>query len=157
MPNQHDDGGGSWSADLPAGRAVTLDEFYDYLRTTTNRDGRPYEAASISAYLGPAKALDDHPSPYTAKLSRYAEVKGRPTTLSADFIDDLLQVTGGGKARDFEAARDHAIIRTLRSEGIRRQKVLSMVMHTLPAALIRTPCSAWCRSKALESREMAGW
>jgi hypothetical protein len=33
-----------------------------------------------------------------------------------------LAVTGGGRARDFLAARDHAIIRILRSEGIRRGK-----------------------------------
>jgi integrase len=81
----------------------------------------------------------DHPHPYTAGLNRYAEVKGKPQTLSAEFIDDLLEVTGGGKTRDFETARDHAIIRILRSEGIRRQELLSMVMHTLPADLIKNP------------------
>lgn len=80
-----------------------------------------------------------HPTPYTAALNRYAEVKSRPKTLSADFIDDLLDVTGGGQARDFETARDHAIIRILRSEGIRRLERLSMVMHTLPADLISNP------------------
>jgi site-specific recombinase XerD len=77
-----------------------------------------------------------HPSPYTDDLNRYAEVRGKPKTLSPGFIDDLLEVTGGGKAHDFENARDHAIIRALRSEGIRRQEVLSMVMHTLPADLL---------------------
>jgi hypothetical protein len=57
----------------------------------------------------------DHPNPYTGdRLNRYAVVKGRPKTLSADFIDELLEVTGGGKARDFETARGHAIIRILR-------------------------------------------
>jgi site-specific recombinase XerD len=80
-----------------------------------------------------------HPSPYTAGLNRYAEVRGRPKTLSPSFVDDLLEVTGSGKARDFETARDHAIIRILRSEGIRRQELLSMVMHTLPADLLRNP------------------
>jgi integrase/recombinase XerD len=80
-----------------------------------------------------------HPSPYTSGLNRYAEVRGRPRTLSHEFIDDLLQVTGGGKARDFEAARDHAIIRILRSEGIRRHELLSMVMYTLPADMIKNP------------------
>jgi hypothetical protein len=35
-------------------------------------------------------------------------------------------VTGAGKARDFETARDHAIIRILRSEGIRRSELLGM-------------------------------
>lgn len=122
-----EDTGSAVRAALPAPRAVTL-------RTTTNRDGRPYEAASISAYLCPAKTLDGwmsangldggftvvdtallnrffrdyydtrgqggthtmqrnliqlfnflkrehgHPTPCTAALNRYAEVKGRPKT-----------------------------------------------------------------------------
>jgi anti-sigma regulatory factor (Ser/Thr protein kinase) len=146
-------------------RAATIDEFDEYLRTTTNEEGRPYEEATISAYVCPAKRLDKwmtgqgidggfttagtkmlnrffrdyynergqggthtlqrnllqlfnflekeyrHPSPYTDGLNRYAEVKGRPKTLGAGFIDDLFEVTGGGKARDFVSARDHAIIR----------------------------------------------
>jgi site-specific recombinase XerC len=80
-----------------------------------------------------------YPNPYKDGLNRYAEVKGRPKTLAADFIDDLLEVTGGGKARDFEMSRDHAIIRILRSEGIRRAELLGMVMHMLPADVIRNP------------------
>lgn len=79
------------------------------------------------------------PSPYGPGLNRYAEVKGRPKTLSAGFISDLLEVTGEGRSRDFETARDHAIIRVLRSEGIRRQELLSMVMHGLPADVIKNP------------------
>ncbi|HXL89459.1 MAG TPA: site-specific integrase [Streptosporangiaceae bacterium] len=81
----------------------------------------------------------NHPHPYTEKLNRYAEVKGKPQTLSGEFIDDLLDVTGAGRARDFENARDHAIIRILRTEGIRRQELLGMVMQTLPADLIKNP------------------
>ena len=180
-------------AAVPDPRSVTLDEFDEYLRTVNNRDGRPYEEATIHAYVYPAKALDawmtasglggdfttvdtamlnryfreyyqargqggthtqqrnliqlfnylqreyGHPSPYAAGLNRYAEVRGRPKTLSPSFVHDLLEVTGGGKARDFETARDHAIIRILRSEGIRRQELLGMVMHTLPADLLRNP------------------
>jgi integrase/recombinase XerD len=65
-------------------------------------------------------------SPYSGDgLNRYAPVKGRPKTLSGVFIDDLLEVTGGGRARDFESSRDHAIIRILRSEGVRRMELLS--------------------------------
>jgi site-specific recombinase XerD len=80
-----------------------------------------------------------HAIPYKTGLNRYADVKGRPKTLSADFIDELLDVTGGGKARDFETARDHAIIRILCGEGIRRQELLGMVMYAMPADLIRNP------------------
>jgi hypothetical protein len=39
----------------------------------------------------------DCPTPYTDGLNRYAEVKGRPKTLGAEFVDDLLEVTGGGR------------------------------------------------------------
>src|ERR1700722_4253083 len=39
-------------------REQTLEEFADYLRTTTNRDGRPYEEATINAYVSPTKHLD---------------------------------------------------------------------------------------------------
>jgi len=174
-------------------RATTLADFEDYLRTRNNRDGRPYEEKTISAYLAPGKNLDgwltangihvdftavstallnryfreyylehgqggthtlqrnliqlfnflarerEHPTPYTDALNRYAEVKGRPKTLGAEFVDDLLEVTGSGRARDFETARDHAIIRILRSEGVRRAELLGMVMHTLPADLIKNP------------------
>jgi site-specific recombinase XerD len=78
-------------------------------------------------------------SPYTDGLNRYAAVKGRPKTLSAEFVDDLLEVTGSGRAREFETARDHAIIRILRSEGIRRAELLGMAMSTLPADVIKNP------------------
>jgi site-specific recombinase XerD len=81
----------------------------------------------------------DHPSPYTESLHRYAEVKGRPKTLGAEFVNALLEITGGGRARDFATARDHAIIRILRSEGIRRAELLGMVMHSLPADVIKSP------------------
>ena len=43
---------------VPDPRSVTLDEFDDHLRTVNNRDGRPYEEATIHAYVYPAKALD---------------------------------------------------------------------------------------------------
>jgi hypothetical protein len=79
-------------------------------------------------------------APYSAgALNRYTPVKGRPKTFSADFIDELLEVTGSGRARDFETAREDAIIRILRSEGIRRAELLEMTMHTLPADVIRNP------------------
>jgi integrase/recombinase XerD len=174
-------------------REATTAEFEDYLRTTTNRDDRPYEEATINAYVSPAKHLDrwmtrteitgdftaagtallnryfreyyrehgqggthtqqrnlrqlfnyleaEHstPTPYTGTLNLYAPVKGRPVTLDAGFVQELLEVTGDGRARDFVNARDHAIIRILRSEGIRRTELLSMVMHSLPADLIKNP------------------
>jgi len=68
-------------AAVPDPRSVTLDEFDEYLRTVNNRDGRPYEEATIHAYVYPAKALDawmtangldsDFTTVDTAMLNRY--------------------------------------------------------------------------------------
>ena len=66
-------------------------------------------------------------------------MKGRLKPLGEEFVDDLLEVTGSGRARDFETARDHAMIRILRSEGICRAELLGMVMYGLPADVIKGP------------------
>ncbi|MGH3156471.1 MAG: hypothetical protein ACRDNF_07855, partial [Streptosporangiaceae bacterium] len=42
----------------PAPRAVTLKEFAGYLRTVTNRDGRPYQSETVSTYVYAGRALD---------------------------------------------------------------------------------------------------
>ena len=79
-----------------------------------------------------------HPSPYTAGLNRYAEVRGRPKTLSPSFVDDLLEVTGGGKARDFSAVsladRGHPAGPPRRAQTICRSPVstLSKDRDTVP-------------------------
>jgi hypothetical protein len=39
-------------------RKATIAEYEDYLRTTTNRDDRPYEEATINAYVSPARHLE---------------------------------------------------------------------------------------------------
>ena len=79
-----------------------------------------------------------HPHPYTPKLNRYAPVTGRPSTLSVQFITDLLHVTGDGKARNFEDAQDYALIRVL-CEGVRRTEVTQMRLADLPADLVSQP------------------
>jgi site-specific recombinase XerD len=80
----------------------------------------------------------DHPHPYTPRLNRYAPVTGRPSTLSVQFITDLLHVTGNGKARTFEDARDYALIRVL-CEGVRRTEVTQIRLTDLPADLVTQP------------------
>jgi hypothetical protein len=62
-------------------RQATLAEFEDYLRTATNREGRPYVETTVSAYVGPGKNLDawltaqgiggDFTDADTALLNRY--------------------------------------------------------------------------------------
>jgi integrase/recombinase XerD len=79
-----------------------------------------------------------HPSPYTDKLHRYAPAKRRPATLAEEFIRDLLELTGDGRARDFENVRDHAIIRVF-TEGPRRTEVAQMEVDDLSADLIARP------------------
>jgi hypothetical protein len=152
-------------------RKMMISEFCEWLRARTNREGRPFQEDTVSAYRDAAVALDawmkkaeleadftgcgtavlnrffadyqaahsqtgtntkqrnlrhlftwlekayGHPHPYTGDLNRYSPVRTRPSTLAQQFIDDLLEVTGGGQARDFAPARDHAMIRML-TEGV---------------------------------------
>jgi integrase/recombinase XerD len=79
-----------------------------------------------------------NPHPYTDDLQRYAPVVTRPVTLAAEFIRDLLEVTGGGRARDFENARDHAIVRML-TEGVRRAELVQQRIDDVPTDPIARP------------------
>jgi hypothetical protein len=76
-----------------------------------------------------------------------------PRRWGAEFTGDVLEVTGGGRARDFATSRDHALIWILRSEGIRRAELLGMVMHSLPADVIKAPL---LRLVPLKSARAAG-
>jgi integrase/recombinase XerD len=173
-------------------RLMAISEFTGWLRERTNKDDRPYQEDTITAYKDAARALHrwmtkqkidedftaadtatlngffadylaehcqtgtntvqrnlahlftwlqevyGHPHPYTAALNRYAPQQKRPSTLDEQFIKDMLAVTGGGKARSFEDARDHAIIRSL-LEGIRRTEVVQQQLEDLSADLLARP------------------
>ena len=173
-------------------RAMMISEFCQWLRSRTNKEKRPFQDETITAYQVAARALDawmtsagldgdftacdtevlnrffrdyraahgqggtntkqrnlrhlftwlehdyDHPHPYTDDLNRYAPVKTRPSTLSVDFIKDLLDATGGGRGRSFEDVRDHALIRLL-CEGLRRTEIVQMRTDDLPADLVLQP------------------
>jgi hypothetical protein len=83
-------------------RQATIAEFEDFLRTTDNRDGRPYEDGSINAYVSPPKNLDawltangidgDFTVADTATLNRYfreyylGHGQGRTHTLQRNLI-----------------------------------------------------------------------
>jgi integrase/recombinase XerD len=84
------------------------------------------------------EAQYDHPHPHTDDLNRYAPARTRPSTLSAEFIKDLLEVTGGGRGRSFADVRDHALIRLL-CEGLRRTEIVQMRLDDLPADLVLQP------------------
>ena len=67
-----------------------------------------------------------------------APAKKRPSTLAQEFIADLLEVTGGGRARRFEDVRDHAMIRVL-TEGVRRTELIQLQTMDLSTDLIAQP------------------
>jgi len=71
-------------------------------------------------------------------MVRYGPVKLRPSTLAEDFIRDLLEVTGGGKATSFADARGHAMIRML-TEGVRREELAQQQITDLSGDLIPRP------------------
>ena len=173
-------------------RRLMISEFRDWLGSRTNRNGRPFQADTISAYADAAIALDtwmtaegidgglhrcdtkmlnrffaayfaghgqggtntkqrnlrhlfswlerehDHPHPYTDDLQRYTPAKTRPSTLAGQFIADLFEVTGNGRARGFEDARDHAMIRML-TEGVRRTELVQQQTCDLPVDVIAQP------------------
>jgi site-specific recombinase XerD len=79
-----------------------------------------------------------HAYPWTAELQRHAPAKKRPSTLAQEFIADLLEVTGGGKARRFVDVRDHAMIRVL-TEGVRRTELIQLQATDLSTDLIAQP------------------
>ncbi|MFD9616683.1 tyrosine-type recombinase/integrase [Streptomyces virginiae] len=76
----------------------------------------------------------EHPHPYAdPKLQRYASPElGKPKTLSAEFVNDCLRLTGNGspRVRDYETVRDHAIIRVL-TEGLRAEEILNLRVQDL--------------------------
>jgi site-specific recombinase XerD len=80
-----------------------------------------------------------HPDPWASHdLMRYGPVKSRPSTLAQDFIRDLLELTGGGRAKSFIDVRDHAIIRML-TEGVRRTELAEIQIGDLSEDLVARP------------------
>jgi integrase/recombinase XerD len=80
-----------------------------------------------------------HADPWASPdLVRYGPAKSRPSTLSEEFIRDLLEVTGGGRGRSFNAVRDHAIIRMF-TEGVRREELAQQQLGDLSEDLIARP------------------
>jgi len=173
-------------------RRLMIGEFGEWLRSRTNRQHRPFQQDTVSAYTETARVLDrwmteqgeegdftacdtallnrffaayhaahgqggtntrqrnlrhlftwleqvyQHPHPYTDGLHRYSPAKVQPSTLAHGFINDLLEVTGGGRARGFGDARDHAMIRML-TEGVRRTELVQQQTDDLSADLIAQP------------------
>jgi hypothetical protein len=126
---------GKIDEDFTACDTAMLNRFFaGYLKTHTQGGTNTLQRnlAHLFAWL---EEVYDHPNPYSAGLNRYAPAKRRPATLAEEFINDLLEITGGGRARGFEDIRDHAIIRTF-TEGVRRTELAQMEVSDLSPDLI---------------------
>lgn len=125
-------------ADFTACDTALLNRFFaEYLRGHTQGGTNTLQRnlAHLFAFLD---EVYDYPTPYGPRLNRYAPEKKRPATLAQDFIKDMLEVTGNGRARDFESIRDHAIIRVF-TEGVRRTELTQMQVEDLSADLMARP------------------
>jgi site-specific recombinase XerD len=132
MTSQHIEG------DFTTCDTGTLNRFFRDYHAAHTLGGTNTKQRNLRHLFNWLEAAYGHPHPYTDDLNRYAPVKGKPSTLSLDFIKDLLEVTGGGKAKDFPGTRDHALIRVL-TEGPRRTEVTQMRMEDVPLDLVLEP------------------
>ena len=121
--------------DFTACDTALLNRFFRDYNDAHTRGGTNTKQRNLRHLFTWLEADYDHPHPYTDELNRYAPAAGRPSTLSADFIRDLLAVTGGGHGKAFADVRDHALIRVL-TEGLRRTEVTEMRMTDLPLDLV---------------------
>jgi hypothetical protein len=119
-------------------RAATLAEFEDYLRTTNSRDGRPYEEATVNAYVSPGKTLDawlaaegldgDFTACGTATLNRF-------------FREYYLEHGQGGT---------HTLQRNCAARASAARNCSAWSCTRSRPTSSGTRCSAWFRSRARE-------
>lgn len=112
----------------------TLNLFFRAYYESHNQGGTNTVQRNLRPFFTWMEDEHDTANPYRdKKLQRYAPPKaGKPQTLSADFITDLLKATGNGhpRVREFEKVRDHAIIRVL-TEGLRAEELLTLRLDSL--------------------------
>jgi integrase/recombinase XerD len=121
--------------DFTACDTALLNRFFRDYNAAHARGGTNTKQRNLRHLFTWLEADYDHPHPYTDDLNHYAPAAGRPSTLSADFIKDLLAAAGGGHGKTFADVRDHALIRVL-TDGLRRTEVTEMRMTDLPLDLV---------------------
>jgi integrase/recombinase XerD len=124
--------------DFTACDDAMLNRFFADYRKTHTQGGTNTRQRNLHHLFTWLQKAYDHPDPWTPELQRYGPGKQRPSTLAEEFIRDLLEVTGGGKARDFDDVRDHAIVRSL-TEGVRRTELAQQETADLSSDLIARP------------------
>lgn len=120
--------------DFPSVETATLNRFFRAYYQEHEQGGTNTVQRNLRPFFTWMEEEHDVPNPYRdKKLQRYAPPKaGKPQTLSADFISDLLKATGNGhpRVREFEKLRDHALIRVL-TEGVRAEELLTLKLDSL--------------------------
>lgn len=115
--------------DFTALDTATVNNFFRAYYDSHDRGGTNSVQRNLRTFFSWLEDEFDVANPYRdKKFQRYsAPTGGKPKTLSADFITDLLKVTGNGhpRVREFEKVRDHAMIRVL-TEGLRAEELLSL-------------------------------
>lgn len=117
---------------------ATLNKFFRAYYDSHSQGGTNTKQRNLRHLFTWLETEYGHPHPYTDGLVRYSPAQTRPSTLAQEFIKDLLEITGGGRARDFENSRDYAMIRFL-NEGVRRGELVQQEMEDLPLDLIARP------------------
>jgi hypothetical protein len=73
---------------------AVLNRFFRWYYDTYGQSGTNTKQRNLRHLFSWLAAVYDHPHPYTDQLARYAPVQGRPSTLTVEFIQDLLEATG---------------------------------------------------------------
>lgn len=124
--------------DFTACDTAVLNEFFTAYRNSHTQGGTNTRQRNLHHLFAWLAKKYGHPDPWTPELVRYGPVKSRPSTLAEEFIRDLLEITGGGKATRFVDVRDHAMIRML-TEGVRREELAQQEISDLSEDLIARP------------------
>jgi len=124
--------------DFTACSVEVLNRFFAAYRNAHGQGGTNTRQRNLHHLFKWLTLRYDHPDPWASDLVRYGPVKSRPSTLDQEFIRELLEVTGGGKATSFVDLRDHAMIRML-TEGVRREELAQQQITDLSENLIARP------------------
>jgi integrase/recombinase XerD len=124
--------------DFTACSVEVLNRFFASYRNAHSQGGTNTRQRNLHHLFKWLALRYDHPDPWAGDVVRYGPVKSRPSTLAEEFIRDLLEVTGGGRATSFVDIRDHAMIRML-TEGVRREELAQQEITDLSEDLITRP------------------
>jgi integrase/recombinase XerD len=84
--------------DFTAYDVTVLNEFFAAYRNSHSQGGTNTRQRNLHHLFKWLALRYDHPDLWTEDMVRYGPVKSRPSTLAEEFIRDLLEVTGGGRA-----------------------------------------------------------